>query len=86
MTTVWEMAGYLAVPGHVFVVALFCAVLFSHKMSWMRSGMELSQFLRIFLPAFPHCMDSFISFALVLAFHGQFLKENYTHSKGNLGN
>ena len=35
---------------------------------------------------FPYCMDSFISFALVLAFHGQFLKENYTNSKGSLSN
>ena len=27
----------------------FCAV-FSHEMSWVRSGTELSQFLRVFLP------------------------------------
>ena len=25
---------------------LFCAVLFSHEMSWLRSGTELGQFLR----------------------------------------
>ena len=27
--------------------------LFSHEICWLRSGTELSQFLRIFLPAFP---------------------------------
>ena len=27
----------------------FCAVFF-HEMSWMRSGTELSQFLKVFLP------------------------------------
>ena len=32
----------------VFGSVLFCAVLFPHKMSWMRSGTELSQFLKIF--------------------------------------
>ena len=31
------------------LMASFCAVLFPHEMSWMRSGTELSQFLRVFL-------------------------------------
>ena len=31
------------------LMASFCAVLFSHEMSWMRSGTYLSQFLRDFL-------------------------------------
>ena len=44
------MAVHLAVAGDVFDGILFCAVIFSHKMSWMRSGTELSHFLRIFLP------------------------------------
>ena len=43
---------HLAVAGDVFDGVLFCAVLFSHEMSWMRSRTELSQFLRIFLPTF----------------------------------
>ena len=42
------MAVRLAVAGDVFDGVLFYAVLF--PMSWMRSGTELSQFLRIFLP------------------------------------
>ena len=29
----------------------FCAVLFPIEMSWMRAGIELSQCLRVFLPA-----------------------------------
>ena len=44
------MAVQLAVAGDVFDGVLFCVVLFSHEMSWMRSGAELSQFLRIFVP------------------------------------
>ena len=40
----------LAVSGGVFDGVLFCAVVFSRGMSCMRSGIELSQFLRIFLP------------------------------------
>ena len=48
------MAVHLAVAGDVFNGVLFCAVLFSHEMSWMRSGTELSQFLRIFLPTLVH--------------------------------
>ena len=38
------MAVHLAVAGDVFDAVLFCAVLFSNDMSWMRSGTELSQF------------------------------------------
>ena len=45
------MAVHLAVAGDVFDGVLLCAVLVSHEMSWMRSGTELSQFLRIFLSA-----------------------------------
>ena len=43
---------HLAVAGDVFDGVLLCDVLFSHAMSWMRSGTESSQFLRIFLPTF----------------------------------
>ena len=39
------MAFHLTVAGDVFDGVLFCAVLFSHEMSWMRSETELSQFL-----------------------------------------
>ena len=46
------MAVDLTIVGDVFNGVLFCAVLFSHEMSKMRSGTELSQFLRIFLPTF----------------------------------
>ena len=42
--------GCSPVAGDVFDDVLFCAVLFSHEMSGMRSGTELSQFLRIYLP------------------------------------
>ena len=45
------MAVHLAVAGDVFDGVLFCAVFF-HEMSWTRSGIELSVFLRIFLPTF----------------------------------
>ena len=44
------MAVHLAVAGDVFDDVLFYAVLFSHEMSCMRYGTELSQFVRIFLP------------------------------------
>ena len=44
------MAVHLVVAGDVFDGVLFCAVHFPHEMSSMRSGTELSQFLRIFLP------------------------------------
>ena len=43
---------HMAVAGDVFDGVMFCAVLLPHEMSWMRSGIELSQFLRIFLPTF----------------------------------
>ena len=32
-----------------FILSYFCCHFF-HEMSWMRSGTELSQFLRVFLP------------------------------------
>ena len=47
------MTVHLDVAVDVFDGVLFCAVLYSHEMSWMRSGTELSQFLRIFLPTIP---------------------------------
>ena len=46
-----EMAVYLVAAGDVFDSISFCAVLFSHEMSRIRSGAELSQFLRFFLPS-----------------------------------
>ena len=46
----------LAVAGDVLDDVLFCAVLFSHDMSCMRSGTELSQLLRICLPT--HALTS----------------------------
>ena len=42
------MAVHLAFAGDVFNGVLFCA----NEVSWMKSGTELSQFLRIFLPTF----------------------------------
>ena len=39
------MAVPLAVASDVFDSVIFCAVLFPHEMSWMRSGTELSHFL-----------------------------------------
>ena len=51
------MSVHLAVAGEVldgagkaFDGVLFCAIFLSYEMSWMRSGTEMSQFLRIFLP------------------------------------
>ena len=35
----------------------FCAAFF-HEMSWMRSGIEMSQFLRVFLPTLTICSTS----------------------------
>ena len=43
------MAVHLAAACDVFDGVLFCAAFFPHEMSWMRSGTELRQFLRIFL-------------------------------------
>ena len=48
---VWEMAVYLAVAGDV-VDGVFLCCPFPLKMSVMRSGTRLSQFLRVFLPTF----------------------------------
>ena len=47
---IWKIAVHLAVNGDVIGDVLFCAVLFSHEMFWIRSGTELSHFLRMFLP------------------------------------
>ena len=46
------MAVHLAVAGGVLMVPYFVLSSFSHEMSWMRSGIELSRFLRISLPIF----------------------------------
>ena len=53
------MAVHLAADGDIFDGVLFCAVLFPHKMSWMRSGTELSQFLRVF--SLPTLVSSFFT-------------------------
>ena len=47
--SIWEMAVNLAVACDVFDGDIFCAVLFPGGV-WIRFGIELSQFLRIFLP------------------------------------
>ena len=44
-----KIAVHLAFAGDVFDGVFLCCLL-SHDMSWMRSGTELSQFLRGFLP------------------------------------
>ena len=44
-----KMAAHLAVAGDVFGRVLFYAAFFSHEMTWMKSGTELSQFLKSFL-------------------------------------
>ena len=36
----------------ISLVVSYIVLSFSYEMSWMRSGTELSQFLRIFLPTF----------------------------------
>ena len=46
MNTLWEMAVHLSLV--MFLVVSFLCCPFSHEMSWMRSGTELSQFLRNF--------------------------------------
>ena len=48
---VWEITDHLAVAGDVFDGVFLCCV-FSHEMSWVRSGTSLSQFLRVFLSTF----------------------------------
>ena len=35
---------------------LFCAVLFSHEMSWIRSGTELGQYLRFYRLLFSNAL------------------------------
>ena len=45
------MAVHIDVAGDVFDGVFLCCPL-SNEMSWMRSGTELRQFLRIFLPTF----------------------------------
>ena len=43
-------ADHLYVASDVFYAVLFYAVFFPHEMTWMKSGTELRQFLKIFLP------------------------------------
>ena len=42
----WEIAVHLAAASDVFDGVFLCCP-FSHEMCWMRSGTELSQFLRV---------------------------------------
>ena len=56
-----------SVADDVFGGVLFCAVLFLHEMSWMRSETEQSQFMRIFLPTLEssrkiRLVDNFLSY------------------------
>ena len=46
---IWEIAVHLVVAGDVFDSVYLCCP-FSIEMSLMRSGTELSQFLRVFTP------------------------------------
>ena len=54
MTTCMENSCSPA-AGDVFVSVLFYP--FSHEMSWMRSGTDLSQFLKIFLPILSYTVN-----------------------------
>ena len=47
------MVYILASVDDVFDGVFLCCP-FSHEMSWMRSGTELGQFLRVFLPSLEH--------------------------------
>ena len=47
--SVWEIAVHLAVASDVFDGVFLCCP-FYNEMSWMRSGIELSQFLTVFFP------------------------------------
>ena len=47
------MAVHLAVAGDVSD-GVFFVMCFSHEMSWIRSGTDLSQFLRVFLSTPKH--------------------------------
>ena len=63
---VWETAVHQAVAGGVFDGIFLCCP-FSHKMSWMRSGALLSQFLRDFLPTLSCLTDkTFLEGCLLL--------------------
>ena len=59
------MAVHLAIASDLFDGVLFCAVLCSHEVSWMRSETELSLFLRIFLPTF-RCGYGYLLFFFLL--------------------
>ena len=76
----WEIAAHLAVAVDVFDGVLFCAVLFSHEMSWMRSGTELSQFLRLFLPTQCSMPSNVSAFRVLHSLYNSFLLYTYKHS------
>ena len=59
MTICMGNGGSLAVAGDAFDDVLFYVVLFPHEMSWIRSGTELSHFLRIFLPTLTYFLKTF---------------------------
>ena len=58
---VWELAVHLVGAADVFDGVLFCVVLFPTRYLGMRSKIELSHFLRIFLPT---CECTFIAVIL----------------------
>ena len=39
------------------LMVCYFVLLYSHEMSWMRSGTELNQFMRIFLPTLSRLKD-----------------------------
>ena len=66
-TALWcceALFGVGAVTCDVFDGVLFCAVLFTHEMSWMRSGTVLSQFLPILVDLAVHSSINFFSICL----------------------
>ena len=72
------LALHLAFAGDVFDgVSLRC--LFSHEMSWMRSGTSLSQFLKVFLPTPVLCV---IMGLIDLWLSGNTTKATYYYFKG----
>ena len=50
----WQMAVHLAVAGDAFD-GIFLCYPYSHEMSWMRSGTQWSQFLKLFPTCFYFC-------------------------------
>ena len=52
-------------PGYLFDGVLF-VLSFSHELSWMRSGFELSEFLKVFRPSF---LCTFVFFLALEYYH-----------------